>query len=234
MGVSMITVIIVIVLVALAVFFLRSVHATTKQRQFDDARAEAGRWVERLGGQVLNLTGTTIAAKQALADASERYHAAGSQLEQATSVEQAGLAKETALEGLYYVRAARVAMGMDAGPALPQDEARTRAGAVTEHRRVEVDGETYEASPRPGQNTPHYYPGGEVAGRPVPQGWYSQPWWKPALIGGAWGLGSAVLFGALFTGMSGIADAQTWQSGYEAGQQDAGDSWAGLDDLDTW
>jgi len=92
---------------------------------------------------------------------------------------------------------------------------------VTEHRNVEVEGRQFEASPDPGQNTPYYYPGGRVAGRPVPQGWYSEPWWKPALVAGAWGLGSVLLFSAMFDGMSGIASASAWESGFDAGQADA-------------
>ena len=72
-----------------------------------DAKADARRVIERLGGQVLNLTGTDQASKQALADASERFTAASSQIDQATTAKQALLAKESALEGLYYVRAAR-------------------------------------------------------------------------------------------------------------------------------
>ena len=83
-----------------------------------DAKADARRVIERLGGQVLNLTGTDDASRQALADASERFTAASSQIEQATTAKQAMLAKESALEGLYYVRAARTAMGMDPGPEL--------------------------------------------------------------------------------------------------------------------
>src|ERR1700680_3774255 len=78
-----------------------------------DAKADARRLIERLGGQVLNLTGTDDASKQAMADASERYTAASSQIDQATTARQAALAKESAVEGLYYVRAARTAMGMD-------------------------------------------------------------------------------------------------------------------------
>src|SRR5262249_60122645 len=128
------------------------------------------------------------------------------------------LVTKTAMEGLYYVRAARTAMGLDPGPELPVDPDQQRAGKVTEDRRVSVEGHDYEASPEPGSRTPHYYPGGRVAGRPVPQGWYSEPWWKPALIGGAWGLGSVLLFDAMFSGMYGIPDAPAWESGYDAGQ----------------
>ncbi|GAA4532264.1 hypothetical protein [Amycolatopsis samaneae] len=218
MGIAI--VLIVLVAVAVGAIFVSRAQAANRQRQLEDAKTDARRWVERLGGQVLQLVGTNEPAKQALADASERYHAAGGQLEQASTAEQAELARETALEGLYYIRAARIAMDLDPGPALPGGEERARAGAVTEHRRVEVDGQTYEAAPRPGEHTPHYFPGGDVAGRPVPQGWYSEPWWKPALVGGAWGLGAAVVVGGLFAGMAGSAGAGAWESGYAAGHHD--------------
>src|SRR5699024_3430341 len=116
-------------------------------------KAEARRWVERLGGQVLHLVGTNDAAKQALADASERHTAATSQLEQATSTQQARLTTDTALEGLYYARAARTAMDMDPGPELPDTSGRARAGRVTEYREVEVEGQQQVASPSPTEQT---------------------------------------------------------------------------------
>src|SRR5437763_15141481 len=210
----------VVAVIGVAVYFSRQ-RAAAQQRALEDAKADARRLVERLGGQVLNLNGTDTASQQAMADASERYNAAGSQLEQARTVEQARLVKETALEGLYYVRAARTAMGLDPGPKLPEEIERERAGKVTEHRNVEVEGRQFEASPDAGQNAPYYYPGGRVAGRPVPQGWYSEPWWKPALVAGAWGRGSVLLFSAMFDGMAGIASASAWEPGFDAGQADA-------------
>ncbi|WP_026421257.1 hypothetical protein [Actinokineospora inagensis] len=220
MGGAIAVVVIIVALVVVGVVVTRR-QAAARAARLADAKADARRWVERLGGQVVNLSGTDEASKQALADAAERYTAAGSQMEQATTVEQARLVTKTAMEGLYYVRAARTAMGLDPGPELPADPEQQRAGRVQEDRRVVVEGHEYEASPMPGQGTPHYYPGGRVAGRPVPQGWYSEPWWKPALIGGAWGLGTVLLFDAMFTGMHGIPDASAWESGYDAGQADA-------------
>ena len=66
------------------------------------------------------------------------------------------------------MRAARSAMGLDPGPELPPLPGQQRAGEVSEARDVEVEGHRYGASPNPtGRNT-HYYPGGTVAGRPVP------------------------------------------------------------------
>jgi len=94
------------------------------------------------------------------------------------------------------------------------------AGTVTEDRRIEFEGKEIEASPTPSQRTPNYYPGGRVAGRPVPAGWYSEPWWKPALVAGAWGIGSVLLFDAMFSGMSGVNyDAQGFENGYGDGFQ---------------
>lgn len=220
-----ITVIVLIVIILGIVLYFAKSQADAKQRRIEDAKAEARRWVERLGGQVLNLSGTDTASQQAMADASERYNAAGSQLEQALTAEQAKLVTATALEGLYYVRAARLAMDMDPGPELPSDAERERAGKVNEHRSVEVEGRHYEASPEPGRDTPYYYPGGRVAGRAVPQGWYSEPWWKPAMVAGAWGMGSMFLFSAMFVGMAGVPAAESWEQGGDAmggGMEDMG------------
>jgi hypothetical protein len=221
-----------IVLMALLVLvvggglYLAKSRADRKRRELEDAKAEARRWVERLGGQVMNLTGIDVASNQALADASERFTAAGGQMDQVRTAQQARLVTETAMEGLHYVRAAREAMGMDPGPALPETAAHKQAGAVSEDRRVTVEGHDYAASPRPGSGTPHYYPGGMVAGRPVPQGWYSEPWWKPALVAGAWGVGSFLLMDAMFSGMHGMGD-------YDMGMGDmgmgTGDDFGGFD-----
>lgn len=217
---------VVLILLVVGAFVVVAVTSSRSSRgraqeSLADAKADARRIIERLGGQVLNLNGTDDASRQALADASERFTAASSQIEQATSVKQAMLAKESALEGLYYARAARVAMGMDPGPDLESLTGQSTAGSVTEKRRVEFEGRQIEASPTPSENTPNYFPGGKVAGRPVPAGWYSEPWWKPALVAGAWGLGSVLLFDAMFSGMHGVDyGAQGFENGYGEGYSD--------------
>ena len=102
--------ILIIVVVGVIFLAIRSSSRTTGTRaatSLADAKADARRVIERLGGQVLNLTGTDQASQQALADASERFTAASSQIDQATTAKQALLARESAMEGLYYVRAAR-------------------------------------------------------------------------------------------------------------------------------
>jgi hypothetical protein len=212
---TVVTLIVALAVIAGVVWLVRQ-RSVARTRELNDARADARRWVERLGGQVLALTGTDPASKQALADAAERYTAAGAQMDQVSSVAQARQVTETAYEGLYYVRAARTTMGLDPGPELPSLPGQGRAGAVTEDRTVDVEGHPYSASPTPSGRNRHYYPGGTVAGRPVPQGWYSEPWWQSALIGGAWGLGSALLFDSLFSGMSGAGYADGYSDGLAA------------------
>src|ERR1700731_4874707 len=131
-------VILVLVVGAIALAVVGSSRASRNRAAASraDAKADARRVIERLGGQVLNLTGTDDASKQAMADASERYTAASSQIDQATTARQAALAKESAVEGLYYVRAARTAMGMDPGPELESLSGQQSAGTVTEDRRI--------------------------------------------------------------------------------------------------
>ncbi len=204
----------VIAVIVLGGLYLARSSRTQTRTGLADAAAEARRWVERLGGQVYSLDARDDpAARQALADAAERFTAAGAQVEQAASVQQYRLAQETAYEGLYYVAAARTALGLDPGPELPPMPGQAGAGAVTERRRVEVAGHSYEASPEPTATARSYHPGGTVAGRPVPRGWYSEPWWRPALVAGSWGAGAYLLTGALFGGMAGNAYADGYQDG---------------------
>ena len=214
----LILLVVVVAVIGLAVWSSSRATGNRAAASLADAKADARRTIERLGGQVLNLTGTDQASKQALADASERFTAASSAIDQATTAKQAMLAKESAMEGLYYVRAARTAMGMDPGPELESIAGQKSAGVVTEDRRIQFEGREIEASPVPTSRTTNYYPGGRVAGRPVPAGWYSEPWWKPALVAGAWGLGSVLLFDALFSGMAGVGyNAAGFESGYGSG-----------------
>lgn len=217
-GVLLVLILVVVAAIVLAVWSSSRASGNRNAATLADAKADARRVIERLGGQVLNLNGTNEASNQALADASERFTAASSQIDQATTAKQAMLAKESALEGLYYVRAARTAMGIDPGPELETISGQKSAGAVTEDRRVQFEGREIEASPVPTERTPNYYPGGRVAGRPVPAGWYSEPWWKTALVAGAWGVGSMLLFDSLFSGMHGVGyDASGFENGYGSG-----------------
>ena len=223
---SVLLILAIVVVVLLVVVVSRRGGAGRQQAQLEDARADAQRWYERLGGQVMNLHGDDAAARQALADASERYNAAGGQLQQAKTVRQFELARESALEGLTYVRAARTAMGIDPGPELPPLASAQGAGRLTQEREVNVQGQAYKAGPQPGADTPYYYPGGRVQGRPVPAGWYSTPVWKTALGAGAGVLGGMLIFDALFS--PGFGD-PGYGDGYQDGFQDAAGDFGGGD-----
>lgn len=199
-----------------------------EEAKFADAQADARRWIERLGSQVLTIAGTDAASTQAIADASERYTAASSQISSATTPRQAELARESALEGLHYMNAAREIMGMTAGPELPPLEGQRNAGRVTEKRTIEQEGRQITASPVATDETPNYYPGGNVAGRPVPAGWYSEPWWASALRSGLWTAGSVMMFSAMFNGMAGVGySAAAFENGYGEGYQDGLDAAGG-------
>ncbi|MEU0151439.1 hypothetical protein [Micromonospora fulviviridis] len=218
--------VVLILMLGGALVFWRWGSRSRRATELADARAEAQRWYERLGGQLMNLQGDAPAVRQALADAGERYNAAGSQLEQARTPHQFALARETALEGLAYIRAARTAMGIDPGPELPPLAAARGAGMLTKEREVNVQGQTYRAGPQPGNGTPYYYPGGNWQGRPVPAGWYSTPWWKTALGTGAGVLGGILIADALFSPAfadPGYGYEAGYQEGFGDGQDQGGD-----------
>ncbi|MEV0356938.1 hypothetical protein AB0H71_12820 [Nocardia sp. NPDC050697] len=139
-------------------------------------------------------TPRTEAARQALEAAADRRRVAGFLLARADP-EQAEL---TAREGLFYIRAARIAMRMDPGPALPPLPAQAEAGEVPETRTRTFQGTRITASPSPSPATPHHHPGGRIADRLIPAGWYSEQWWRPALASGTWPPGTDALFTALF------------------------------------
>ena len=94
---------------------------------------------------------------------------------------------------------------------------------VREDRAVQVDGHEYRASPRYGDDTPYYYPGGIVRGRRVPGGYYSEPVWKTALVAGGAAIGGMLLFDALFSpgyGFGGF-EGGGYDAGYDAGYDEA-------------
>ena len=221
---SMTFVITIAVLVGAVVVVLLLVNRNRqlqRDTQFADAIAEARRWNDRLGSQVLTMTGTDAASTQAIGDAAERHNAAAAQIASATTVRQAELARESALEGLYYMNAAREIMGLPTGPEIPPLEGQKAAGVVTETRTIHHEGQQLMVSPSHSPQTPNYYPGGVVAGRPVPAGWYSEPWWQTALRTGVWAAGSAVLFSTMFSGMAGVAAVSAFETGLQ--ETDAGD-----------
>ncbi|GAB3649447.1 hypothetical protein [Glycomyces tarimensis] len=224
---------ILLVIAAAVMAFVVYSNKRRAERELADAEAEARRLYERLGGQTMNLTapGDNPAAGQALADAGERYTAAGAQLDSASTVRQHRLVSETAIEGLHYIRAAREAMGMQPGPEVPTLPGQARAGALKERVSAEVEGRSYTGSPTPDNENRHYYPGGNVDGRPVPSGWYNTPWWKPALAGVGGALVGMMIFDAMLAPAyaGGMVEGASTDAGADAGGAAEGGD-AGMDD----
>jgi hypothetical protein len=137
-------------------------------------------------------------ARQALADASERYSTATALLERATSDAQRRTAWLAAVEGLSAARVARQRLGLDLGPPIPSLP--SAGPQLTQRARVDVQGESHVGSPVYEPGRPHWFPGGYYGGRHVPGGWYDAPFWPSSLVLGAlggWALGG-LLAGAMY------------------------------------
>ena len=113
---------------------------TYHRRQLSDARAQARHWVERLGGELLVLDGAAVrcgaVGPPGLAEAAERFTAAGAELGAARSRRQCRIAQDAAVEGLHHVRTARTSLGLDPGPRVPgQGVAATLRAALADGGR---------------------------------------------------------------------------------------------------
>jgi len=82
-------------------------------------QAEARRWLERLGSEVLTTDGIDPDSKNLIATATERYTTAQTTLDAAQTRRQAEIARDIAVEGLHLMRDARIMMGQPAGPDIP-------------------------------------------------------------------------------------------------------------------
>lgn len=188
-----------------------------RRRALDLARARVQPYYDQLAGELNTLDPKdTATARQALADAAERFTSAGSLLATADSVEKYGIARRTVLEGLYAARTAREALGIDPGPPLPRiDE--SGYDQLTESQQVSVRGQTFAGYPSYTPGAPYYFGGG--AG--VPGGWYATPFWETLLLG-------SVLSGG-FGGFGQGTYAGGYDAGYDAGRDAAPDAGAGGD-----
>ncbi|MEO7260532.1 MAG: LPXTG cell wall anchor domain-containing protein [Jatrophihabitantaceae bacterium] len=187
-----------------------------KDRQaLADARALIQPFYDRLAADVASLQpGDNATARQALADASERYNSGGSQLATATTLAQLGGARRSILEGLQAARTARQALGLDLGPELPP-LAESNAPQLSQAQQVDVGGQRVQGYPDYTPGAPYYFAGGGG----YPGGWYSMPFWQTLLIAEAltpgWGFG----FGGWGGGWGGYGYGSGYDSGFEAGRE---------------
>ena len=125
--------------------------------------------------------GDDAVARQALADAAERYNATGALLAQADTPGEYEAARRTVVEGLSAARLARERLGprpRAGGPAAPGHRARScssRSASSSATRSTRGRRAT-----RPGRG--HYFGGGTLGGRYVPGGWYGVPFWETMLM----------------------------------------------------
>ena len=188
-----------------------------------DARANIQPYFDRLASDVGSLQpGDDATARQALADASERFNSGGSQLASARTVAQLTGARRSILEGLQATQTARRALGLDPGPDLPPI-VESAAPQLTEAQQITAGGRTVQGYPAYTPGAPYYFGGGGgYAG-----GWYSTPFWESLLIAEAltpgWGMGG---FGG---GWGGGGYGSGYDSGFEAGRDSTqqGGDWGG-------
>ena len=207
-----------------------------RDRELNEAKAAVMPYYDRLASEVGSLNaGGDASARQALADASERYNSAGSQMSTATTVAQWAAIRRTVLEGLQAAQTARTLLKLPAGPDVPPvDE--PRGEQLSAQQQVVVQGQQYTGFPAYTPGAPYYYGGG--AG--YPGGWYTFPFWETMLVGsmlgggfggGGWGWGGGYGGGGYGAG---------FENGYQAGENDndnagnsgdaGGGSWGGFGD----
>ena len=165
---------------------------------------------DRLGADVANLhAGDDAVARQALADAAERYTATGALLSQADTPGEFEAARRTAVEGITAARLVRTRLGLDPGRRSRRLLGRARSCRPRSASRSATTSTRAAPTYAPGRS--HYWGGGTVGGRTVPGGWYGVPFWETMLIG-------SVLSGGLggFGGGPG-----GYSAGYEEGVEDA-------------
>lgn len=198
--------------------FLYTRSRRRRINELEGARADVESLYNRLGNDVSTLSaGEDATARQALADASERYSATGALLSKSDTPGEFAAARRTAIEGLTAARVARAALGLDPGPEIPPPPG---AGPqLTDRQTMRVGDRDVDGSPEYEPGRSHYFGGGMLGGRMVPGGWYSFPFWETMLMGSVLtgGFGGGDMFGGGWGGGG-------YERGYEEGAEDAGDN----------
>ncbi len=182
-----------------------------RSRELQGSRADVESLYNRLGSDVANLSpGDDPVARQALADAAERYTATGALLAQSDTPGEYAAARRTVVEGLAAARVVRTRLGLDPGPDVPPPPG--TGPQLQAEQRVQVGDQEYDGSPSYQPGRQHYFGGGMLGGRMVPGGWYGVPFWETLLLGSALSGG----FGGFGSG--------GYERGYEEGVDDSRDA----------
>ncbi|MFC9894264.1 hypothetical protein ACFVMC_11275 [Nocardia sp. NPDC127579] len=111
--------VLIAVLLGLAVWWISREWSGNADR-VARAKSEVRGYLERMGSELVQLDTDDGSALDALGEAVDRMNTARAQLAAATTLGQVRVARETARGGLYFIRKARMAMGLDPGPPLPR------------------------------------------------------------------------------------------------------------------
>ncbi len=194
----------------------------TRARAMEGARADVESLYDRLGADVSNLSaGDDPVARQALADAAERYTSTGALLSRSDTPGEFEAARRTAVEGLSAARLARTRLGLDPGPEVPPPPG--SGPRLDREQRVQVGDEEYDGSPTYAPGRSHWFGGGMLGGRMVPGGWYGVPFWETMLLG-------SVLSGGFGGGGYGSGYGSGYDTGFDRGLDEGRQSsggWSG-------
>ena len=187
-------------------------RAKQDRQELQDLRADVESLYGRLGSDVQLLApGDDPVARQALADAAERYNATGALLAKADTPGEFAAARRTAAEGLAAARVVREKLGLDPGPEVPMPPG--AAPRLEAPARVQVGEDAYDGSPDYQPGRPHYFEGGYYGGQTVPGGWYATPFWQTLMIGSVLGGG----FGGGYGGYRRSYGGGIFRGGYGGG-----------------
>jgi hypothetical protein len=191
--------------------------AKASRQQLEDMRADVESLYGRLGSDVQLLApGDDAIARQALADAAERYNATGALMAKADTPGEFAAARRTAAEGLAAARVVRQRLGLDPGPEVPLPPG--TGPQLDAPARVRVGDEEYEGSPRYEPGRPHYFEGGYYGSQHVPGGWYATPFWQTLLL-------SSVLSGGMRGHRHSSYGGGMFGGGMGGGRRGGGGSW---------
>ena len=161
-------------LVFLAIFYLGN-QRRGRGHALQGRKAAAMSLYNRLGSDVATIDPSDDPfARQALADAAERYNSAGSLFAEADTEGEIAAARRTAIEGLMATRTARERLGLPLGPELPPLDYAYGQPQLTAPKEISIGDMLVKGFPeyRPGAR---YRYGG---GGGIPGGWYPTPFWE--------------------------------------------------------
>ncbi|MRH89623.1 hypothetical protein GFY24_19610 [Nocardia sp. SYP-A9097] len=111
--------VVIVAVLALVVWWISREWSGDAER-VAKAKSEVRGYLDHMSSELVLLDPDNDDALDALTEAVDRLNTARTQLASATTFGQVRLARETARGGLYFIRKARTALGLDPGPPIPR------------------------------------------------------------------------------------------------------------------